>query len=139
MSEVRLQSGGTASRLAALPILGLLDVLHEYDCAGLRRAPWFRAALRRLAADPCEKCGLVADLLGALRRYGKLISAMTGDPAKDKLAEEEELLSSVLGRRKADELPQEGKHSLAKLDPLRRYLLEISQFQPLSAEEEYEL
>ncbi|HUG43187.1 MAG TPA: sigma-70 factor domain-containing protein, partial [Acidobacteriota bacterium] len=64
---------------------------------------------------------------------------MTGDPAKDKLTEEEELLSSVLGRRKADELPQEGKHSLAKLDPLRRYLLEISQFQPLSAEEEYEL
>lgn len=64
---------------------------------------------------------------------------MSGDPAKEKLEEEEELLSSVLGRSKTEELPQEGKTSLAKLDPLRRYLLEISQFQPLSAEEEYEL
>lgn len=42
---------------AALPIPGLLDVLHECDCGGLRREPCIRIALRRLATEQCEKCG----------------------------------------------------------------------------------
>jgi hypothetical protein len=36
----------------------LLDVLYEYDCGSLRRAPCIHAALRRLATEAYEICGL---------------------------------------------------------------------------------
>ncbi|HXK60478.1 MAG TPA: RNA polymerase factor sigma-32 [Acidobacteriota bacterium] len=53
---------------------------------------------------------------------------------------EEGLLDSLLLERKDDEeiVPRESGQ-LAKLDPVRRYLLEISQFEPLTPEEEHRL
>lgn len=55
----------------------------------------------------------------------------------DTIKEDEKLLESVLGPKSEDLPARPG--SLARLDPLRRYLLEISQFEALSAEEEREL
>jgi RNA polymerase sigma-32 factor len=56
----------------------------------------------------------------------------------DDLEDEEELIKSVL-EQKSEDLPAEDRSQLAKLDPLRKYLLDISQFEPLSAEEEQRL
>jgi hypothetical protein len=44
----------------ALRSVGPLDVVHDYACAGLGRAPCIHARLRLLATKPCEKCGLAA-------------------------------------------------------------------------------
>lgn len=49
-----------------------------------------------------------------------------------------ELVESLF-KHKEEELPPEEQTKLVRLDPLRKYLLEISQFEPLSAEEEREL
>ena len=57
---------------------------------------------------------------------------------KKKEVQEEELVESLLEPKK-DEFPVEDRVTLAKLDPLRRYLLEISRFEPLSPEEEQRL
>ena len=50
-------------------------------------------------------------------------------------APEPEHLEAILGE-KTSRLPSREEAKLANLDPLRRYLLEISQFEPLTAEEE---
>lgn len=47
-------------------------------------------------------------------------------------------LTAILGE-KAETLPADDQAKLTRLDPLRRYLLEISQFEPLSPEEEHRL
>ena len=47
-------------------------------------------------------------------------------------------LSSVI-QRPGESLPKEVSGTLQKLDPLRRYLLEVSRYEPLSAEEEHRL
>ncbi len=44
-----------------------------------------------------------------------------------------------LVERKNERLSPDDRVKLARLDPLRRYLIEISQFEPLSAEEEHRL
>ena len=73
---------------------------------------------------------------------GKMLEsslAMSDDSTeKQKLVKEEELVESLL-EPKDDEFPAEDRVTLAKLDPLRRYLLEISRFEPLSSEEEHRL
>jgi hypothetical protein len=46
------------SVLTALRSVGLLDVLHEYACAGLGRDALSGRRLRRLATKPGEKCRL---------------------------------------------------------------------------------
>ncbi len=51
---------------------------------------------------------------------------------------EHELLESVL-ERKDDEPAVQDKSQLARLDPVRKYLLEISEFEPLTSEEEHKL
>ena len=50
-------------------------------------------------------------------------------------APEAEPLEAILGE-KTSKLPSREEAKLARLDPLRRYLLEISQFEPVTAEEE---
>ena len=50
-------------------------------------------------------------------------------------APEPEHFEAILGE-KTSRLPSREEAKLANLDPLRRYLLEISQFEPLTAEEE---
>ena len=50
-------------------------------------------------------------------------------------APESEPLETILGE-KTSRLPSREEAKLASLDPLRRYLLEISQFEPLTVEEE---
>ncbi len=47
-------------------------------------------------------------------------------------------LSSLI-QRPGESLPNEVSGTLQKLDPLRRYLLEVSRYEPLSAEEEHRL
>ncbi len=47
-------------------------------------------------------------------------------------------LTAILGE-KAETLPPDDQAKLSRLDPFRRYLLEISQFEPLSSEEERRL
>lgn len=51
---------------------------------------------------------------------------------------EEQFLGTLL-QPKDEELPPAERAQLARLDPLRRYLLEISKFEPLTAEEEHRL
>ncbi len=51
---------------------------------------------------------------------------------------EQELLESVL-ERKDDEPAVQDRSQLARLDPVRKYLLEISEFEPLTSEEEHKL
>ncbi|MDA2937565.1 RNA polymerase factor sigma-32 [Acidobacteria bacterium AH-259-A15] len=51
---------------------------------------------------------------------------------------EEGTIESLL-EPKSEQLPPKEQAKLAKLDPLRRYLLEISRFEPLTAEEEHRL
>ena len=46
--------------------VGLLDVLHEYVCGALGRAPYIRTPFRSLVTRPVEKCGLTAATLVAL-------------------------------------------------------------------------
>lgn len=59
------------------------------------------------------------------------------DPA---LEDDRELVESVMGTPEETlPVPIDDKTELARLDPLRRYLLEISRFKPLSPEEEKEL
>jgi RNA polymerase sigma-32 factor len=61
----------------------------------------------------------------------------------ENLDAEREALSSVLERKDEEQfeeqLPEEDRRQLVRLDPLRKYLIEISQFEPLSAEEEKRL
>lgn len=59
-------------------------------------------------------------------------------PSKPGADAEEQLMHSLL-QHKGDELPAEDRTKLARLDPLRRYLLEISEFEPLTPEEEHRL
>ena len=56
-------------------------------------------------------------------------------PGSAGAAPESERLESILGE-KTSTLPAREEAKLVNLDPLRRYLLEISQFEPLTAEEE---
>lgn len=64
---------------------------------------------------------------------------MSAEPVNKTTPEKDEPeLSSVLGE-KTEELPAEDRSKLAQLDPFRRYLLEISQFEPLSPDEERQL
>ena len=58
------------------------------------------------------------------------------EPAGSK--SESERLEAILGE-KTSKLPSRDEAKLVNLDPLRRYLLEISQFEPLTAEEERSL
>ncbi len=60
------------------------------------------------------------------------------DAEIDETEAEQELLESVL-ERKDDEPAVQDKSQLARLDPVRKYLLEISQFEPLTHEEEHRL
>ena len=64
---------------------------------------------------------------------------MSAEPVDETTPEKDEQeLSSALGE-KTKELPAEDRSKLAQLDPFRRYLLEISQFEPLSPDEERQL
>jgi RNA polymerase sigma-32 factor len=56
----------------------------------------------------------------------------------DDLDVEEQVLKSVLAPKDED-FPPEERSQLARLDPLKKYLLDISQFEPLTAEEEQRL
>jgi len=57
---------------------------------------------------------------------------------KDKPSEEKQTLDSLLAEK--EEVPViEDLTKLAKLDPVRRYLLEVSKFEPLTPEEEHQL
>jgi RNA polymerase sigma-32 factor len=59
-------------------------------------------------------------------------------PAEDDEALGEDVLSSVLTRKDEEFAPEE-RDRLVRLDPVRRYLLEISEFEPLTADEERRL
>ena len=63
---------------AALPLPVLLDVLHEYDCGGLRRAPCIHA----LATEGFEKSGLApVNLLQNVWAFcGRAASCVDPDP-----------------------------------------------------------
>ncbi len=52
---------------------------------------------------------------------------------------EADLLGSVLESKEETSLAEEERADVARLDPLRRYLLEISRFEPLTPEEEHRL
>ena len=58
------------------------------------------------------------------------------DPAEKQVGEN---ILEPLVERKNERLSPDDRVKLARLDPLRRYLIEISQFEPLSAEEENRL
>jgi len=60
------------------------------------------------------------------------------DPELDSLEAEQEAVEAVLEPKEQQPLPAE-RGQLVRLDPLRRYLVEISHFEPLSAEEEKRL
>lgn len=60
------------------------------------------------------------------------------DPELDSLEAEQEAVEAVLEPKERQPLPAE-RGQLVRLDPLRRYLVEISHFEPLSAEEEKRL
>lgn len=66
------------------------------------------------------------------------MSRTTEQTEPSKHREQETDLEPLFGK-KTDTLPLEDTSGLARLNPLQRYLLEISQYEPLSAEEEYEL
>src|SRR5688572_3206747 len=57
-------SAATADTSAqtALRSVGLLNVLFEYACGGLGRAPCLERRLRRFATTTGEKCGLAVTL-----------------------------------------------------------------------------
>ena len=59
-------------------------------------------------------------------------------PVNSQAAEEEKILQSLLTPKEELPLPED-RTGLAKLDPVRRYLLEISRFEPLTREEEHRL
>ena len=59
----------------------------------------------------------------------------SGSTKQDNRDQESDTLKNVLGEKKS-QLPSREEAKLARLDPLRRYLLEISQFEPLTSEEE---
>ncbi len=60
--------------------------------------------------------------------------------SKQKVRPSEETIESLVEPKGEEPSPQQpSSESLAKLDPLRRYLLEISRFEPLTAEEEERL
>ena len=59
-------------------------------------------------------------------------------PEKKELEQEEPLIDSLL-ERKGEPLPPQELGKLARLEPLQKYLLEISQFEPLTPEEERRL
>ena len=61
------------------------------------------------------------------------------DLEPDGLEAEQEAVESVLEPKAEDQLPEEDRKQLVHLDPLRRYLVEISKFEPLSADEEKRL
>ena len=64
---------------------------------------------------------------------------MPVEPVDESIPEgEQQELTTILGE-KAEKLPADNQAKLSRLDPLRRYLLEISQFEPLSPEEERRL
>jgi len=58
---------------------------------------------------------------------------------EEELEAEHELLESVVERKDADEIVPEERGQLARLDPVRKYLLEVSHFEPLTPEEERRL
>src|SRR5690606_1033831 len=60
---------------------------------------------------------------------------MSTDTTENVVEQEEQLVESIV----PEESPGESQTSLARLAPLQRYLLEISKFPSLSAEEEHEL
>lgn len=78
------------------------------------------------------------------RRRGKLERGMQPEEKPrerdelEEIEEQERFLEAILERKSSDLPPQE-RTRLARLDPLRRYLLEISQFEPLTPEEEHRL
>ncbi|MBI4444731.1 MAG: RNA polymerase factor sigma-32 [Acidobacteria bacterium] len=57
----------------------------------------------------------------------------------DQLEQEEQFMESFLEQKDEAVLPPEDRSQLARLDPLRKYLLEISRFEPLTEEEEKRL
>ena len=59
-------------------------------------------------------------------------------PAESQVDEEKKMLQSLLAAKEELPLPED-RTTLAKLDPVRRYLLEISSFEPLTREEEHRL
>lgn len=64
---------------------------------------------------------------------------MSAEPVDEPTPEtDQQDLTAILGE-KAETLPADDQAKLTRLDPLRRYLLEISQFEPLSPEEEHRL
>ena len=64
---------------------------------------------------------------------------MSVEPVDESTPEsDEQELTAILGE-KAETLPLEDQAKLSRLDPFRRYLLEISQFEPLGPEEERRL
>lgn len=64
---------------------------------------------------------------------------MPGEPVDKSTPENDHQdLTAILGK-KAETLPADDQAKLSRLDPFRRYLLEISQFAPLSPEEERRL
>ena len=64
---------------------------------------------------------------------------MSVEPVDESIPEnDEQELTTILGD-KAETLPLDDQAKLSRLDPFRRYLLEISQFEPLSPEEERRL
>ena len=67
-------------------------------------------------------------------------SSKTQEPPVSARPDEEggSSLSSVI-QRPGESLPKEVSGTLQRLDPLRRYLLEVSRYEPLSAEEEHRL
>jgi len=60
-------------------------------------------------------------------------------PDEEELADEESLLDSVLERKDDEQIVPEERDKVARLDPLRKYLLEVSHFEPLTADEEHRL
>jgi RNA polymerase sigma-32 factor len=60
-------------------------------------------------------------------------------PDEGELEAEDSVLESVLTRKDDEAIAPEEHDKVARLDPLRKYLLEVSHFEPLTAEEEHRL